>query len=180
MKKGLLMCLTAALLSSQAISAHAAIFLQIPGMQGEVTESNHVGWIELQSLSFGHGEPPPGATVKVQFGRVNMTKTMEGLSAALASLAASSQAISQLKVEITRPTEATAPVVFKMKLTGARLTSFASSAQGSAQGLAVESLGWSFDTITWISFKRNQQGQVVPGTSACVDLAKISPCQVTY
>jgi hypothetical protein len=180
MKKGLLMCLTIALSAWHVATGHAAIYVQIPGMQGDVTESNHVGWIELQSLSFGHGEPPPGATVKVQFGRVNMTKTMEGLSAALALLGVTMQAVPQLKIEITKPTAGTAPVVFKMKLTGARVTSFASSAQGSAQGQTLDSLGWSFETITWISLRLNQQGQVVPGTSACVDLAKNSPCQVAY
>ncbi len=178
MKKYVVMCLTIALVACHVASGHAAIYVQIPGMQGDVTESNHVGWIELQSLSFGHGEPPPGATVKVQFGRINMTKNMDSNSAALASLGATLQAIPQLKVEVTRSSGASNPVIFKMKLTGARLTSFASSTQPLLP--PVENIGWSFDTITWISLKLNQQGQVVPGTSACVDLSKNSPCQVAY
>jgi type VI protein secretion system component Hcp len=147
-------------------------------MQGDVTESNHVGWIELQSLSFGHGEAPPGAQVKIQFGRVNMTKTMDSVSAALALLAASGQPVSQVRVEITRPSGSSAPVIFKLKLTGARLTSFASSAQPIHP--AAENLGWSFDSVTWINIKLNLQNQPVPGSSACWELVKNTPCQVAY
>jgi type VI protein secretion system component Hcp len=180
MKKYVVMGLTIALLACHVASGHAAIYVQIPGMQGEVTESNHIGWIELQSLSYGHNEGPPGSQVKVQYGRVNMTKLMDGLSAALALLGVTLQTVPQLKVEITRPTAAENPVVFKMKLTGARVTSFTSSAQGGgAAQLPVESIGWSFDSITWINLKRNPQNQLVPGSSACWDV-KNSVCPVSY
>jgi type VI protein secretion system component Hcp len=181
MKKYVVMGLTIALLACHVASGHAAIYVQIPGMQGEVTESNHIGWIELQSLSYGHNEGPPGSQVKVQYGRVNMTKLMDGLSASLALLGVTLQTVPQLKVEITRPSAAENPVVFKMKLTGARVTAFTSSAQGSQAGthIPVESIGWSFDSMTWITFKRNPQNQLVPGSSACWD-AKNSVCPVSY
>lgn len=176
MKKQCVLGLAIGLLVCQVASAHAAIFLQIPGMQGEAVEKDHVGWIEVNSLSFGHGEAPPGAPVKVQFARVNVAKRADSLSAALALLAANGQAIPQLKVEILRSISATPVIMFKMKLTNARVASFSSSAQSDH----TDSIGLSFDTITWISTRIDSAGKPVPGTFACWDLAKNAVCPVNY
>jgi type VI protein secretion system component Hcp len=176
MNKRFVVCLAVALLTWQAALAHAVIYIQIPNIQGEVTEPAHLGWTEAQSLSWSHTEAPPGSPVKVQFNRVICTKFMDSVSAALALSAADGHLMKDVKVEIVRSNGSGGVVVTsRMKLTNVRLTAYAVSAQSGPQ-LPMESLSLAFDTMTWINFKLTPQGQAVPGTAACWDVANNKSC----
>jgi type VI secretion system Hcp family effector len=180
MKLRLVLCLAVVLVAWQVAVARAVTYMQIPNIQGEVTDSNHLGWIELQSLSWGHADAPPGAPVKVQFTRVNFTKLLDSVSAALALSAADGHVMKDVKVEIVRTNGSGGlVVVFRMKLTNARLTSYAASAQAGPQP-PVESLALAFDTITWLNFRVTPQGQTAPGTAGCWDVVGNKSCTPAF
>lgn len=162
----------------QASISEAGILMQIPGVQGESTVPNHAGWIELESVNWGHGETPPGAPVKIQFARVTGTKQSDSVSATLALFSASGQLIKDVKIEFTTSIGNSIVVTSRIKLTNARLTTYQASAHESS--IPIESLSFSFDSITWINFKISPQGQQLPGSAACWDLPGNKPCQASF
>jgi type VI secretion system secreted protein Hcp len=170
---------TGLLFLCQVSMSHADnLFLLLGGIQGESKDAQHPGWNNLESASWGHGEAPPGSPSKIQFGRVQITKLRDTASAPLALLGATGQQIKDIKLEITRPGAGGSPVVvFRMKLTNARVTSYAAAAH---TGPATESVGFSFDTISWITFKIDQQGQQTPGSSACFDVVNNKTCAASF
>ena len=181
MKRWFLLCLTIALLVGHIATSHAITYMQIPNIQGEVTEGNHAGWIEVQALSWSHNEAPPSSPVRMQFNRVIFTKTVDSVSAALALSAADGHPMKDVKVEILRgaPGGGGLFVAFRMKLTNARLTSYAASAQpGGAPPM--ESLALAFDTITWVNFKISASGQSSPGTAGCWDVVGNKSCAPAF
>ncbi len=44
----------------------------------------------------------------------------------------------------------------------------------------MDSLAFSFDTITWITFKVNAQGQQQPGGAACWDVVNSKSCAPSF
>lgn len=162
----------------QTSMSEAGILMQIPGVQGESKVPNHTGWIDLESVNWGHGETPPGTPVKIQFARVTGTKHSDSVSATLALFGASGQLIKDVKIEFTSSVGDSIVVISRIKLTNARLTTYQASAHDSS--LPIESLSFSFDSITWINFKISPQGQQLPGSAACWDLAGNKPCTPTF
>ena len=165
--------------ASEIAASYAAVYVLIPGIPGETTEVNHVGWVELQTLNWGHGEAPPGSPVRVQFNKVTVTKQLDSVSPALAALAANGQQLRDVKAEIVRPTGAgTTIVTFRLKLTNVRLTTYAGSV--SSNQIGVDTFGFEFDTISWISFNTNKTGTAVPGTSGCWDIPANKACLPSF
>jgi len=177
MKRYNVICFGMVLWACEVATSQAAIYMLIPSIQGEATEQAHAGWVEVQSLSWSHSEAPPGAQVKVQFGRVIFTKTADSTSAALALAAADQHQFREVKVEFVRSFAGTPVVVYRMKLTNPRLVSY--SAGGQSNNLATENLAWEFDTITWIAHKVSPQGQAGPGTAGCWDTIGNRSCPAT-
>lgn len=169
------------MLVGQVSVSHAAgdIFILIPGIQGEVPQPPHTGWSQVDSVAWAHGEAPPGSPIKIQFGRVNITKRFDSTSAALALLGATGQPIKDVKLEIMRTTGGTLAVVFRMKLTNVRVASYAAAIQDTLT-FRTDQIGFSFDTITWITFKLGEQGQSAAGSSACWDVVKNTTCPVGF
>ena len=160
-------------------SGEAAIYMLIPNISGETTESTHAGWVELQTLNWGHGEPPPGSAVKVQFNKVNGTKQLDSVSSALALLAANAQPLKEVKVEVVRTAAGTITVLYRLKLTNARLVNYAASVQSNQIG--IETFSLEFDTISWISFKTTAAGTTsTPGTAGCWDVVGNKPCAPSF
>lgn len=170
---------TGLLFTCQVSVSHADdLFLLIAGIAGESKDQQHPGWNHLKSISWGHGEAPPGSPSKIQFGRVQIVKLRDTASAALALLGATGQPIKDIKLEITRPGAGGSPViVFRMKLTNARVTSYAAAAHNDP---ATESVSLSFDTISWITFKLDEQGRPSPGSAACFDVVNNKACSVSF
>lgn len=122
-------------------SAAERIFVLVPGIQGEVSgPPPHLGWIEAESATWGHGEAPAGAPVKIQFQRLQLAKRNDSTSPMLALLAASGKLINEIKVEIVQPFQTSNVVTARVKLTNARVTSVTTSA---TQNHRTESIGFS-------------------------------------
>ncbi len=156
----------------------AATYMLIPNISGETTETNHVGWVELQSLNWGHSETPPGSPTRVQFNKVNCVKQIDSVTPALALLAANGQQMRDVKVEVVRQTSGTAIVTFRLKLTNVRLAAYAASVQANQTG--TETFALEYDSISWISFKTNNTGVAVPGTAGCWDVASNKSCTPSF
>ena len=172
---------TGLLFLCQVSISHADnLFLLLGGIQGESKDAQHPGWNYLESARWEHGEAPPGSPSKIQFGRVQITKQQDSTSATLALLGATGQALKDFKLEITRPTGSNPVAVFRMKLTNARVASYAAAAHSGQSGSATESVSFSFDTITWITFKIDEQGRQTPGSAGCFDLLANKSCTPTF
>jgi type VI secretion system secreted protein Hcp len=171
--------LSMVLWACEIATSYAAVYVLIPGISGETTEANHVGWVELQTLQWGHAEGPPGSPARVQFTKVNATKLLDSVSPALALLAANGQQIKDVKAEIVRTSAGTSTAMFRLKLTNVRLANYAASVQPNQSG--AETIGFEFDTISWISFKPNQSGgPPLPGTSGCWDIPANKACPPSF
>lgn len=156
-------------------SAAERIFVLVPNIQGEVIgPPSHLGWIEAESISWGHGEGPAG---KIQFQRLQLAKRNDSTSPALALLAASGKLLKDIKVELLGVAQESLIVGARVKLTNARVTSVVTSA---SQNNRTDSVAFSFDTITWITFKVNAQGQQQPGGAACWDVVNNRSCAPTF
>lgn len=178
-KLGLNILVVWLLLAGHITASHATdLFLLIPNVPGESTDQAHLGWIDAQSASWSHGEAPPGSPVKIQFGRVTITKRNDSTSATLALLAASGQPIKDVKLEIQTVGVNRVPLL-RVKLTNVRVASYA-TAWRENDNPATDSIALSFDTITWINFKITAQGQSVAGSSACWDVVNNKACTPTF
>ncbi len=166
---------TAGLLLCQASVSHAvAIFMFIDGVKGESKDNAHKDWTDVQSTNWAHGEAPPGSPVKIQFGRLQITKLNDSISPLLALAAATGLAFKELKLEMIR--SGPVPVVVsRVKLRGARVASYATAVQDGPNA-PTDSIGFSFDQITWINFKVDATGQQIPGNAGCFDLKTNTAC----
>ncbi len=103
---GLLACTLVAAIATT--SAADTMFLLVPNLQGETNAPpTHVGWIQAESVTWGHGEAPPGAPVKIQIQRLQVVKRSDSTSPALALLAASGQVSKDIKMEFLRTVQGT-------------------------------------------------------------------------
>lgn len=178
LKTAVILFATGLLFISQVSMSHADdLFLLLGGIQGESKDAQHPGWNRLESVTWGHGEAPPGSPSKIQFGRVQITKRQDTASATLALLGATGQALKDFKLEITIPVGGTPVAVFRIKLTNARVASYAAAAHN---GPGTESVSFSFDTITWITLKIDEQGRSTPGSAACFDVVNNKSCGVSF
>ncbi len=168
------------LLAGHVEASHAAIdlFLLVPNVPGEANDPAHPGWIPVESAAWNHGEAPPGSPVKIQFGRVTITKRNDSTSPLLALLAASGQPIKDVKLDVLTAGSNRLPLL-RMKLTNVRVASYATSVLDSA-GFGTDSIAFSFETVTWINFKINAQGQSVAGNSACWDVVNNKSCAPAF
>ena len=153
----------------------------IDGVQGEVTDPAHPGWSSVRTASWGHGEAPPGSVVKVQFGRLTITKVNDSTSAVLAQAAATGKPFREVKLEMVKNITADTKVVMnRVKLTGARVTNFQTSAQGEGNVPPADSISFSFDAISWINFKVDNLGRQAPGSAGCFDLKANVACTPSF
>jgi type VI protein secretion system component Hcp len=159
----------------QVSVSHAGnIFLLLPGVPGESVEKSHPGWIDVRTVSWGHGEGPIGSLSKAaQFRQVAIVKFNDSTSASLALLGATGQPIKEVKLEITRLLGTGPVATSRMKLTNARVASYTASV--TEGGDTTEQLTFSFDTITWIHFKFDK-GLQLPGSAACWDVVNNKVC----
>lgn len=85
-------------------------YMQIPGIDGDVSEKNHKNWIHLDSVEFGvsrHFSTETGRvsnreSSKPDFSEVSITKSMDQASPKLMQAACKSDAKQQIKINLCR------------------------------------------------------------------------------
>ena len=178
MSKLLMVAVVCCLVLVHITAGHAAIYILIPGIQGESTDKNYSGWVRAESVSWGHGEAPPNSPSKIQFGRVTVVKSGDSNSAALGLFAATGQVMKDVKLEFTASMQDVQVATSRIKLTNARMVSYAASANANQR--PTEQLAFVFDSITWISFKISPTGQQSPGSAGCWDVLANKTCTPTF
>lgn len=177
----------ALLILCQASASRAGqIFLFIDRIPGDSGDPTHLGWHTVLSASWGSNAAPFGTTVNPAIPALTVTIHRGSSSALLAqeSLAqffGKRNKFKEVKLEVVEAMGSVLVPLSRLKLTGAQLTSYATSLNTNAgTSLGTESLSFSFDSITWIDFKIDNQGRQSPGSAACMDVIKGGPCTPTF
>jgi type VI secretion system secreted protein Hcp len=87
------------LLATSAWAPVVDYFLKIDGIKGEAVESQHQGWIEMQSLQWGVGSQAGGAG-KTSVHELVITKEMDSASPSLFRAASTGQHFPQIVIEV--------------------------------------------------------------------------------
>jgi len=160
--------------------SYANLFVLIPDIPGESRDSNHLGWIEGLSSSWGHAQAPPGATVKgPQFSHLAIAKEIDSNSPALALFAADARLLPEVRLEFTTNIADQRVVYLKIRLRNSRIVSYKASGTGNNSASGTEELGLTFGQISWTTIRYDSNARPIPGGSAaCWDLINNgSKCQ---
>ena len=158
---GALMSGLLALGSGEAYAQRYQTFMLVPGIPGSAIEEGHKDWIEVLSMSQGL------STVKrsVACSDANIMKSLDQAGPALWAAAAVRQLFSEVRIEVVKNGEFSG-VIYDIRLSNARVTS--SQTSGSSE-LPMESVSFSYDTITLTFNPQDEKGQIHPGTPQTID-----------
>jgi type VI secretion system secreted protein Hcp len=105
----------------------AAIYMKLGDIKGEATESNHKGWIEIDSVSLGAGRAGAAASARTAApsgpGTISFARRGDSSSAALMEYCRTRRAISRVEIHVV---EESARYVFQ--------DAIITSCQGPGQG----------------------------------------------
>lgn len=158
-------------------------FIKIKDIDGESTDENHQGWIEL--LSYDHGvtqqvsgtaSSAGGASAeRANFKNFSITKQLDIATPALNLACADGTHIDEVLVELCRA--GTDKVKFmEYKLTNCLISAVTVSG-GSGGDLPTESVTFNYGKITWSYAKQDRKGGKVSGNMAAGwDLQKNCKC----
>src|SRR5271165_570142 len=130
-----------------------SVYVQIPGVTGGATETNHVGWIPVDSLQFGVGRAlnnPLGHATSREAGQpnvseVHVTKSMDSASIELFGWSVSSFATKKVQVDVTSTGRTDKPFA-TYSLDNAVISGYSISAP--RDGSITESISFNFTKIT--------------------------------
>jgi type VI secretion system secreted protein Hcp len=160
MKKNVLAVasLVLAILAAGSVDAYAEIrtFMYVPGIPGASTDAQHPEWIDVLSMSQG------ASAIKktVACSDFSIMKVLDQAGPALWAAAATAQSFPEIRVEVVRAGDRPA-VIYDIRLNNARVTSIQTS--GSSE-LPMESVSFSFQTLTLTFNREDDKGQIIPGT----------------
>ena len=154
------------LISSSMTTADAAIFMKIEGITGDVTEVNHVGWIDVASFQFGVGRAisltggvrDVGAT---SVSDITITTAMSIASPAIFTEAVAGTTGKEVMIDFTKTAGGKQVVFSHYVLTSTLISQYSVSASGDA-GTPSESISLNFLKIEWIFTPFDAMGN--PGT----------------
>jgi len=156
------------LIASSMTTADAAIFMKIAGIDGEVVEENHPGWIEVDSFQFGvsrvisltGGVRDVGAT---SVSDITVTTAMSKASPAIFTEAVLETTGKQVMIDFTKTAGGKQVVFSHYVLTSTLISQYSVSAVGNNAGAASESISLNFLKIEWTFTPFDAAGN--PGTS---------------
>jgi type VI secretion system secreted protein Hcp len=150
--------LAAGLLVIDAGKAYAQYqtFMFVPGIPGSSVDEAHKDWIEVLSMSQGVSSTKKS----VACSDVSIMKVLDQAGPALWAAAAVRQLFPEVRIEVVRGGEVQA-VVYAIRLTSVRVTSTQTS--GSSE-LPMESVSFSYDSITLTFNSQDARGVIIPGT----------------
>lgn len=98
-------------------ASHGAAFLRVDSVQGEATDANHKGWVEVYSFSFGVTHATNGGAAGTSAARVTpkeivITKHVDKSSAAFHLAYASGTHFKNAVIEMTKPSSDGHTVVY--------------------------------------------------------------------
>jgi type VI secretion system secreted protein Hcp len=150
-------------------------YLKIEGVDGESTDSNHVGWIQLQSYSHNVSNETTGKSQggshmggRCQHGDISVVKPLDSSSPTLALACCQGKSHPTATLEICRSgASGTDSLTYqKVELTDVVITSVSPQAVGGSD-FPSESVCLSYGTIKWTytktDTKGSPQGEIVTG-----------------
>jgi len=145
------------LIASSMTTADAAIFMKIEGIDGEVIEAEHVGWIEVDSFQFGVGRaigPPDAGGVRVtsspSVSDISVTTTMSKASPLIFTEAVLGDKGVLVEIDFTKTAGGKQVVFSHYVLTGTLISQYSVSASGDkAAPPPSESISLNFLKIEW-------------------------------
>jgi type VI secretion system secreted protein Hcp len=147
-----------------------ALFIKFDGINGECKDSNHQGWSDLLSMSWGLNQAGSGATgqtrrrgvVTVQ--DVMISKEFDTSSVKLAEAVASGKVFPKVEIHNTASYSDARATFFKVELKNVMVTSHMVAAAGGGDAVPTESMGLNFEevkqTYTQFDSAGNKQGDV--------------------
>ena len=152
--------LVAGLLALHTGAAYAQqyrTYMLVPGIPGSSVAVGHKDWIEVLSMSQGV------STIRksVACSDVSIMKYLDQAGPALWAAAAVRQVFPEVRIEVVTSGGEFSGVVYDIRLSNARVTS--SQTSGSSE-LPVESVSFSYDSITLTFNTQDAKGMIQPGT----------------
>ncbi len=137
------------------------IYMQIEGIEGDVTAENFRGWFEVYSFSWGvtnHsvGGGSGGGAGRATFSDLSVMKPAGKGSPSLFVNCASGRHFQRAEVDVVLVTEGAPPVYEKFLLTDCLITSYQISGSGGER--PTESLSLNFTKIEFRQLVQNQEG----------------------
>jgi type VI protein secretion system component Hcp len=144
------------------------IYMKVPGIDGEATEANHVGWIELSGLSSPIARKVPDGAYGTDavsrgllaFGPVEMSRRVDAASVLLARATAAGQVFDAVHLHVTVPMGGGEKTVLEYELGKAVLVSHGLNVValgGGPQDLS-ENLSVQFARVKW-TYKKYREGR---------------------
>jgi len=139
------------------------IFMQIPGVQGDVSDVNFPNDIAVSSFSWGvartGGLFGGGASGRAVLGNFNFTKSMDKASPALFQDVVTGKSIPTVTVFLARTTDAGSQTYAKYVFSNVSISSYNVSSGGDTP---TESLSLSFTKVQFTFMSPNADGVVTP------------------
>jgi type VI secretion system secreted protein Hcp len=152
------------------------VFVKIDGIEGESTDYQHAGWIEIEAIRFGTGvtqstssstSSAGGATSgRADFSDFTLRKLLDKSSPKLALACAAGTHINEITVDLCRAgTDKVKFMSYTMKncLISRVLTT---SGSDTVQGFQAETVQINFGKIEWCYTVQNRSGGVAAGNVA--------------
>ncbi|MBN2335219.1 type VI secretion system tube protein Hcp [Candidatus Bathyarchaeota archaeon] len=139
-------------LSSAESTGSSRIFLQVTGIEGESTEADHDGWIDVLSFTMGLSDPGGGATGStrrrgtVVVDDIVVVKELDKSSPKLMEKCAGGMVIPSLVIEMCAGSGDSRAAFYRYTLENVMVTSFYCS--GTDDDVPVETFTLSFEEIT--------------------------------
>lgn len=144
------------------------IYMKVPGIDGEATEANHTGWVEVTGMSSPLARRvPEGAYGQdavsrgtLAFGPIEMTRRVDSASVLLARATAAGQVFDAVHVHVTVPMGGGEKSVMEYELGKVVLVGHgihATAVGGGPQDLS-ENLSVHFAKVKW-TYKRYRDGR---------------------
>lgn len=140
----------------------AAGLLSIDGIQGTSAIPGKQGWINIESVQWGHGTLPSASgktAAPPEFQPITIVKQLDATSPILA-LAATPAGMNHPKaaIELTIAGRETQVPYARIELEQVRVTSYQASANGSGSPAPTESITLSYGKIRWVYFPTDPRG----------------------